>query len=142
MTLTETTPINGGPDFKVVLVPDLGALAPMRREATERLGAHGLTPETVDTVLLVLSELGANAIQRTAQRASVLVRVWLGDTTVILEVENVGSPFDDRPAHAEQQVSSDSEGGRGLVIVRALSSEVLVRHHDGRCIVRAVVPLG
>jgi len=143
MTLTEASLMDGGPDFEVALVPDLGALAPLRREVAARLDPGVLGSVTVDNLLLVLSELATNAIQATAPDgagAVVLVRVRPRSAAVIAEVENTGPAFVEA-ALAQQQVAGDAEGGRGLVIVRALTDEVTVEFRDGRCVVRAVVPV-
>lgn len=141
MTVTETTTLNGGPDFEVALVSDLGALAPVRREVARRVGAHGVLPATVNDVLLVVCELCTNAIQASEPPdAPVRVRVGLGSAAVVVEVENRGPSFDalDRIGHR----GADAEGGRGLMIVLALSDDVSVRFDDGRCTVRAVVATG
>lgn len=140
MTLTETTTLNGGPDFEVALVADLGALAPSRREVARRLGVQGLASEKVDDVVLVVCELCTNAIQATEPSdAPILVRVRIGDAAVVVEVENVGPPFDALDAIALGDGRSDTEGGRGLAIVRTLSDDVSMHFHDGRCTVKAVI---
>lgn len=144
MTLTEARLMDEGPDFQVELAPDLSALAPMRREVAARLDPGALGATTVDNLLLVLSELATNAIQATTRDgagAAVLVRVRPRPASVIAEVENAGPAFVGVPTLAQHQVAPDSEGGRGLVIVRALTDEVTVEFRDGRCVVRAVVPL-
>lgn len=143
MTLTEARLMGGGPDFEVALVPDLGALAPMRREVAARLDPAVVGSATIDSVLLVLSELATNAIQATAgEGAAVLVRVRPRSTAIVAEVENAGGAFVEPSAPlAQQQATGDAEGGRGLVIVRALTDGVTVRFRDGRCVVRAVVPV-
>jgi anti-sigma regulatory factor (Ser/Thr protein kinase) len=143
MTLTEARLMGGGPDFEVALAPDLGALAPMRREVAARLAPAALGSATIDNVLLVLSELATNAIQATAgEGTAVHVRVRPRPAAIIAEVENTGRSFVEPSAPpAQLQAASDAEGGRGLVIVRALTDEVTVRFLDGRCVVRAVVPV-
>lgn len=142
VTLTETATMDGGPHFEVSLAPDLAALAPMRREAAERLAARGITPSTVEDVLLVLCELCSNAIQATRPRdAPVLARVHLGEAAIMIEVENAGQSFDALNALAEGHGGAATERGRGLLIVRALSDSMTVQFHDGRCIVQAVMSL-
>lgn len=142
VTFIETTPMNGGPDFKIRLVPVLGALAPNRREVFQRLNQHGLASTTVDDLLLVVSELCANAIQATARGgAPILLRVQVTDTAVIVEVENAGPPFDSRVL-TQRQAGDDTERGRGLVVVRALADEVTFQSYNGRRIVRAVMARG
>lgn len=143
MTVSSGPQINGGPDFAVVVSPHVRALAPMRHEVAERLGNHELAPVAIDDLLIVLSELCTNAIEATAPGGGpVLVRVLPGAAALTLEVENVGLSFDQDAATAQRQAGGASERGRGLVIVRALADEVTVRHHDGRCIVRVVMPPG
>lgn len=142
MTFIETTLMNGGPDFNVALVPDFGAMAPMRREVVGRLRAHGLSSETVDDVLLVVSELCTNAIQATGPvEEPVVVRVRMSGTAVIVEVENVGPPFEEGTTLVQRQTGPDSERGRGLVIVRAVAETLTLLFNDGRCTLRAVLRL-
>ena len=143
VTLSSGTLINGGPAFAVVLSPDVRALAPMRHEVAERLEAHDFAPMAIDDLLIVLSELCTNAIEATAPGdGPVLVRVLVGVAALTLEVENVGLSFDHDAAAAQRRADTDTERGRGLLIVRALADDVTVRHHDGRCIVRVVMPPG
>lgn len=138
MTVTATTTLDGGPDFEVALPADLGALAPVRREVGRRLGAHGVDPDTLDDVLLVVCELCTNAIAASdGIDAPVRVRVRLGAAAIVVDVENLGPSFDalDRIG----QRGADAEGGRGLTIVLALSDDVQVQFDDGRCTVRAII---
>ena len=135
--------LNGGPDFEVALVPDVGALGLVRREVGRRLGEHGVHPDTINDALLVVCELCTNAIQATEPRdAPVLVRVRLGDAAIAVEVENVGPPFDALARIAIGTSEADTEGGRGLAIVLALSRDVSVHFHDGQCTVTAIIAQG
>lgn len=143
MALSSGTLINGGPDFAVVLSPDVRALSPMRHEVAERLEAHDFASIAIYDLLVVLSELCTNAIEATASGDdSVLVRVMLGVAALTLEVENVGLAFDQDAGIAQRRSGADVDRGRGLAIVRALADEITVWHHDGRCIVRVVMPPG
>lgn len=134
--------MDGGPHFQVSLTPVLAALPLMRRDAAERLTAHGLAPAAVDDVLLVLCELCSNAIQATRPRdAPVLARVRLSEAAVVIEVENAGQSFDALSAVAEGQGGAATERGRGLLIVRALSDSMTVHFRDGGCVVQAVMSI-
>lgn len=140
MTAIETTTLHGGPDFEVALPADSGALAPTRREVARRLGAHGMRAETIETVLLVVSELCTNAIQATGRNHTPIgLRVLIGEAAVTVDVLNFGPPFDALGTITPGEGGTSIEGGRGLAIVRAVSDDTSVRFHDGRCTVRAII---
>ena len=143
MALAETTTLNGGPDFEVALVAELGALAPLRREVAQRLAAQDVPSEKVDDIVLVLCELATNAIRATEPSdAPIRVRVQFGDATVAVAVENSGPAFDAVETVALGHPGADTESGRGLGVVRALSDDVSVHSHAGCCIVRAIITTG
>lgn len=141
MTLTEGSPINGAARFQVELAPHVRQLAPMRKVVSERLLTHDVAASDVDDVLLILSELCTNAIQATATGGDrVVARVQLSPTSLTVEVENVGPPFESEVATARH--GPDRVRGRGLDIVRALAGDVTMMYEDGRSTVRVVMPLG
>jgi len=111
------------------------------RDAAQRCG---LTGTAVDDLVLVASELVANAVEasRSGHRIAVELRVDDDDATTLV-VENVG------PAFARKRRSGlpdpSSERGRGLAIVELLGHVVRSEHRDGHTRVvarRGPLPLG
>jgi serine phosphatase RsbU (regulator of sigma subunit)/anti-sigma regulatory factor (Ser/Thr protein kinase) len=116
--------------------------------ATIPLGRHLLSDwldhlslETAerDDLLLVATELCANAVRHAsgAPRA-VALRAWAEANSVVVEVEDDGGGFEPEARFDEELPDTESERGRGLYVVDALSDELSVRREDGRTLVRAV----
>ncbi|WP_030252930.1 ATP-binding protein [Streptomyces violens] len=98
-----------------------------RRAVRAVLLAHGVAPDTVDTVELVVSELAANAARHGRVPGRLFeVRIDLGeegeDKEITVEVSDAG---DARPAL--QRPTANAETGRGLVLVAALATAWGVR---------------
>lgn len=91
------------------------------------LDAWRVDTQACDDTSLVLSELVTNVIAHTGS-ADVVCRLTVRPERLDLEVENAisgcGSP-------QRRQVSFEEEGGRGLLLVGALSSEWGVRSTAG-----------
>jgi anti-sigma regulatory factor (Ser/Thr protein kinase) len=86
----------------------------LAREITrERL--IGLPDEAVDTVVMLVSEVTANAVMHA--RSMVTLQIEVNDPAVKVRVEDC-SPDVPQP----RSVEDDDEGGRGLWLVDALSS--------------------
>ena len=88
--------------------------------------------DTIEDVLLVLSELFSNAV--TASRTGAVVDVHLtsrADGEIQVSVMNTGLAFDLERVPAP---TLDRRGGRGLAIAQAIGS-LHVRHRDGRTMV-------
>ncbi|MBZ4020322.1 ATP-binding protein [Streptomyces purpurogeneiscleroticus] len=101
-----------------------------RRAVRAVLLAHGVAPDTADTVVLVVSELAANAARHGRVPGRLFeVRIDLGekgeegeDKEITVEVSDAG---DARPAL--QGPTANAETGRGLVLVAALATAWGVR---------------
>jgi anti-sigma regulatory factor (Ser/Thr protein kinase) len=116
-------------------------LAPLRREVRSFMRCLG-SDAPVDDVLVILSELCANAVEATAAaHASIGVRIEAEPHKVTIEVDDPGPGFslDDRLSHGAP--SPLAERGRGLVIVRALADDVTVQRRNGHTIVRSTVAM-
>jgi anti-sigma regulatory factor (Ser/Thr protein kinase) len=116
-------------------------LAPLRREVRSFLRCVG-ADAPLDDVLLILSELCANAVEATAAApASIGVRIDAQSDEVTIEVDDPGPGFslDERLSHGAP--SPLAERGRGLVIVRALADDLTVQRRDGHTIVRSTVAM-
>jgi serine phosphatase RsbU (regulator of sigma subunit)/anti-sigma regulatory factor (Ser/Thr protein kinase) len=93
-------------------------------------------PERAD-LLLVASELCSNAVRHASGKPGALaVRAWAEADAVVVEVEDDGAGME--LSHRAEDPDLESETGRGLYVVRALSDELSVRRLDERTIVRAV----
>lgn len=81
-----------------------------------------LDEDTVDTVLLLTSELVTNAVIHA--RTAIELGITLTTTKLLITVhdEDLGHPPDNHPAR---------EGGRGLGLVAALAEETATERHTG-----------
>jgi anti-sigma regulatory factor (Ser/Thr protein kinase) len=114
------------------------ALQFVRHDVDTALDQEGVPRGVIDDALLVLSELGTNAIHAVGYDEEIVVRLGLersGD--VIVEVEDPGSGF--RLSQALRLPETDEEHGRGLSIVCLLADETTVRRKRRHTIVRATL---
>ena len=118
-------------------------VAPARAELRRWLVDSGVEEDQVDDVVLVFSELAANAVAAAVDqeppRALIDLTASCGGgspPTVVLEVIGPGQPFDttvvDRPLPDPM-----AEAGRGLAIANALSDHVEAEHRNDITVVRA-----
>ncbi|MFC6066683.1 ATP-binding protein [Streptomyces ochraceiscleroticus] len=103
------------------------AVGRARRAVRAALLAHGIASDTADTVVLVVSELAANAVRHGRVPGRLFeVRIDLGgegeDKEITVEVSDAG---DARPAL--RGPTEDAESSRGLVLVTALATAWGVR---------------
>jgi anti-sigma regulatory factor (Ser/Thr protein kinase) len=109
---------------------DSASAALVRRLLTEELRRAGVSPATVDEVVLIASELVGNAVRHTPAPPSGLLEVsWsLDDTGVTVGVVDA-SPTPPRPRTPTPQ----DPHGRGLRIVDALADGWgVVPHPQGK----------
>jgi anti-sigma regulatory factor (Ser/Thr protein kinase) len=114
------------------------ALQFVRHDVDTALEQEGVPRGVIEDALLVLSELGTNAIHAVGYDEEIVVRLGLersGD--VIVEVEDPGSGF--RLSQALRLPATDEEHGRGLSIVCLLADETTVRRKKRHTIVRATL---
>lgn len=97
----------------------------VRREVAADLTAQDITRDSVDDVVLVISELVGNAVTHAKDDGDLDVAWQLENGTVIVRVHD-NSPELPLLRHAE----STATGGRGLAIIEALAQEWGV-HHAG-----------
>lgn len=130
----------GGPDPSAsVSVPHEGAGVRMARHAfADELAASGVPEEDREDAMLVLSELVSNAVKHAAPLPSgeIHVRWEVCDDRLHVEITDGGSGT--RP-HASVATMS-ALGGRGLDIVRSVSSEWGVTEGESTVTVWAEVP--
>lgn len=122
--------------FEGRLVTGPLALQRVRHEAAETLYDKGVSSSMIDDALLVLSELGTNAIHAGGYGDEVIVRMDMdrnGD--VVVEVEDAGTGF--RLSEQLRVPEADEERGRGLSIVCLIADETSVRRRRWHTIVTA-----
>lgn len=117
------TPLAPGEDAEWFEVPDVEAVPPARRFATERARRAGLSGERVDDVEMVVHELVANSIEHTGGRCR--LAVWRDGGELVCLVAD-GGVFADRLAGCRWP-RPDQPRGRGLYLVNHLAN--LVRTH-------------
>jgi anti-sigma regulatory factor (Ser/Thr protein kinase) len=99
-----------------------------------------LDPVEVDDLVLVASELCANAVRAASGAPGALsLRAQVEGDAVVLEVEDDGSGLDRAPDGVDPEDVPDpaAEQGRGLYLVAALTDDLEVRRDGGRTVVRA-----
>lgn len=133
-------------------VDDPAGLWVLRRACTDQLRVWACDDEDIDAVLLIVSELATNAfLHGLATAADVCLRQvrdvldievahWLHASVSDADRSAPQPPTADAAAAAEED--TPRIGGRGLLIVRALSHAYEVDVVDGRRIDRAWFVLG
>ncbi|MBE7187332.1 ATP-binding protein [Jatrophihabitans endophyticus] len=97
---------------------DASSAAVVRREIAADLSARSVTADSVDDVVLVVSELVGNAVVHSAPASDLDVAWDVEDHLVIVRVKD----HSERAPHP-RDASDDATSGRGLAIVAALSAE-------------------
>lgn len=128
----------------VLLRRNPAGAAKVRREIAKDLRRHDLTPDSVDDVVLVISELVSNAVLHAnagGREADDLDVAWdvldhRSPCTVIVRV-NDASSAPPLPRHAGPLTS----GGRGLAIVAAIAEDWGVRPRSSGKQVWARIPV-
>ena len=117
------------PTASLAVEPLPRAVPVARRALSDALGLAGVPAPAADDAGLVLTELLANAIEHGTPRAdgSLGVAWQVTSDEIVLEVSDGGpAPVDGRPEAARGE-----SGGRGLLLVRALSAFELTPGPDG-----------
>ena len=132
-------PTPAGARFSLAFPATLRELSVARDRLGSWLTDLGVDDDSVLDLTVVFSELGANAVAATAASGQVRVVADVEGSGLVLEVTN-GSPAPDRPPLPTTLDEALGTGGRGLLIVQALSDEVeLSRGPDGAVTVRCRV---
>jgi anti-sigma regulatory factor (Ser/Thr protein kinase) len=132
--------MNGHPPQQVVtrFAPTTAAVPAMRARTVEMLTAWSVDPETVAAVELITSELITNAVRASRPDDEfIAVRLSIAGSHVAVEVWRGPDATDVYAQHP----SEDSETGRGLALVEALSSRWdAYRPESGGVVVWAQIP--
>lgn len=114
----------------------------MRSEFGHWLQSLGVQGERLDDLLVVVSELGANAVRESASDAELpTITATCGDGTIELEVTNEVDERSHEPADSWDLDDPLRAGGRGLLLVSALVDDVDVAVEGRRLSVRCTVDL-
>lgn len=133
---TSDSPVLDGLDRRFPTDPS--AVTAARRVLQEWLrdGGHN---DRVDDILLVATELAANAVRSGA--SSFRLRAWREATGLAIEVADDGPGFEAAPPPLRQTPAVDAENGRGLFLVRTLVDGCTIFTADTGTIVRCRITL-
>ncbi len=119
-------------DFSVRLPVDAQSLPLIRGLVRQTLQHLGVVAGGIDEVLLALSEACANVIQHAGELEEYQVDVSIDDDVCRISVLDDGGGFDMEAVSAEPP-RSPLDGGRGLILMRALVDRLaFVQSEDGR----------
>ena len=97
---------------------DASSASVVRREIAADLSARHVTADSVDDVVLVVSELVGNAVVHSTPASDLDVAWDVDGNTVIVRVKDDGET-----CPSPRDATADATSGRGLAIVAALSTE-------------------
>ncbi|MFK8023998.1 MAG: ATP-binding protein [Ilumatobacter sp.] len=120
--------------LEVTLPSETSALGSLRLQLAMDAADSGADLDVVEELVLVASELASNVIRHTDEE-QVRVRLGKSDDEWTLDVSGAGS-LDAIPGR-DGMPSPMQEGGRGLVIVRAMMDAVELLDDDGDRWIRA-----
>ena len=117
--------------FSVRLPRDARSLPLMRGLLRQALEHLDVMPQTIEEIVLALTEACANVVQHAGEHEEYQVDVAITDDTCRVSVLDDGQGFDfEQAAPAE---GSPLEAGRGLMLMKALVDDLqFVRAEDGR----------
>ena len=143
--MTTTAPIARSDELLMARARTAEMLIPPRPAEVRRLRGHvagtvlaGIATAVVHDVLLVLSELVSNAVAASPRDQQVRVAVKATRSAVLVIVENTATI--DARALSFELPPPGNLSGRGLAVVKALTSEFELRSRAGLTRARAVIP--
>jgi len=126
--------------FQYRFTANVAAVPLARHLLAEWLARQPIDAGAIDDLLLVASELCANAVRAArSYDGGVVLRAAIDDDAVVIEVENDGGGTGlavDEWLGADPD--PDAEQGRGLFLVSTLSDDLEVRGDGARTVVRSV----
>jgi serine/threonine-protein kinase RsbW len=118
--------------FSVRLPVDAQSVPLVRGLLRQALEHLGVVSDGIDDVLLALTEACANVVQHAQGQDEYQVDVAIDDHVCRISVLDDGEGFDPQQVEAAQ-ADSPLEGGRGLILMRALVDRLAFREtEDGR----------
>ena len=123
--------------------PSTAAVPVARHLLRDWLERVPVDADTVDGLLVVASELCANAVRHASGApGSVSLRAWADGDAVVVEVRDDGRADDveaiDSPTFGDDVPDPEAEAGRGLFLVRQLTDELSATSDDDGTVVRVV----
>jgi anti-sigma regulatory factor (Ser/Thr protein kinase) len=129
-----------GPDGVALDQPfDRDGLYALRAAVAAHASHLGAVPERVAHLVIVASELASNAVRHGGGTGR--LRLWLAGDRLWCEVSDTGTGIVNPETAGSTVPSALAAGGRGLWIVRRLSSEVRIESSRYRTTVTATLPL-
>ncbi len=119
------------PQFRIVLHSDMSEINRLGRELAAFGASCGLSSKCVMEVNLILEEIAANIISYAYaddRNHEILIQAALAQGTLIIEVEDDGSPFNPLlvpPPDLCLPLEQMPVGGRGLHLVRTLTESIV-----------------
>jgi serine phosphatase RsbU (regulator of sigma subunit)/anti-sigma regulatory factor (Ser/Thr protein kinase) len=135
---TDSVRVPLGP-FEYRFTPTTAAVPLARHFLEDWLVRIPVDQEEAADLLLVASELSANAVRHASGRpGSVVLRARVNNADVVIEVEDDGGHPAPLPQPTDELPMPLAERGRGLFLVRALVDELDSEVVDGKTLIRAV----
>lgn len=119
-------PLVADPAEVTLALREFDDLGSARSFAAGHARAFGATPECVADLQLIVTELATNSLKYTG--GDCVLALWKHGAQLVCEVRDHGH-LDD-PLAGRRPAAADSPGGRGLLLVNAISD--LVRMHTSR----------
>lgn len=123
-------------ELQLSLPRDARYVSLLRKVTATLLNGLDVPDETVDDVIVALSEACGNVIRHAEGTAEYGVKFWVGDEACEIEVCDLGPGFDrafleeSRPRASLDEIA-DAEDGRGLPLLQALMDDLqFTRDHD------------
>jgi anti-sigma regulatory factor (Ser/Thr protein kinase) len=117
--------------FSVRLPTDAQSVPLVRGLLRQALGYLDVVEGCVEEIVLALTEACANVVQHAGEHEEYEVDVAIDDLVCRISVLDFGEGFDAAATRAETR--SPLDGGRGLVLMRALVDQLaFVQDDDGR----------
>lgn len=111
----------------VELPPQVWTLAASRRFVGELLERAAVCPAIQDDLAVAVTEACGNVVRHAPDGGTYRLTVDINDDRCVIEVRDAGPGFDpDAPPHT----SSDRDGGRGLLLMRVLVTELRFEHRQ------------
>lgn len=97
----------------------------VRRTVATALESAGVTRDCVDEVQVALSEACTNVFQHAGEGASYEVVINIGDEQLTMDVLDSGAGLGHLGSEPSPLPDPESEGGRGIALMRALSDRAV-----------------
>jgi anti-sigma regulatory factor (Ser/Thr protein kinase) len=127
-------------DLDLHVAADKALIPGLRRSASAWLQPHHLGESDLGAVLVVISELAANAIEASQPDEQVDIHLDCADHRVLVEVRNRSRRTEPVPIPA--MADPLAPRGRGLAIVSSLTERLTLDEVDGDTVAIGVLALG